>query len=85
MSDVWYIHIDRGVIDGNRKRAQRGETEMLPPVTIKRGKRGRSIKAFRVQLPAGCEVVYTPETGEPLLPCGARLVITSPEEPTVLQ
>lgn len=83
---LWYIHVDRGVIDANRKRFREDPAaEMQPPVTIKRGKSGKSTKAFRISLPAGSIVDYAPETGDPILPCGARLVIVSPTEPVVIR
>lgn len=83
---VWYIHVDRGAIDSNRKRFNADPTaEMKPPVTVKRGLWGKSVKAFEIDLPAGSKVIYTPETGIPILPCGARLVIVSPSEPAVIR
>lgn len=73
MSD-WYVHIDRGVIDSNRKHG----TEK-PPVTVRKGKNGKSTKHHEIELPAGSRILYDP-AGR-ILPCGARLVITCPEEP----
>lgn len=76
----WFVHVDRGIIDSNRT-----HKTARPPVTIRRGKHGKSTKALEVALPAGSRVVYAPETGEPILPCGARLVIICPEEPLVIR
>lgn len=73
-----YVHVDRGVIDSNRKH---GRSD--PPVTIRRGKRGRSQKCFEVELPAGSRMVYSPH--EPILSCGARLVVVCPTEPQVIR
>lgn len=74
----FYTHVDRGVIDANRKHGRND-----PPVTIKHGKRGRSIKAFEVELPAGSRMIYSPH--EPVLPCGARLVVVSQQQPVVIR
>lgn len=73
----YFIHIDRGRIDSNRKNGTN-----LPPITIRRGKSGRSTKAHEISLPAGTKVIYT---GETLLSCGARCVIVSPEMPEVIR
>lgn len=75
---MFYTHVDRGVIDANRKHG----TE-LPPVTIRRGKHGRSKKCFEAELPAGSRMLYSPH--EPVLPCGARLVVISPTEPRIVR
>lgn len=77
---VWYIHIDRGIIDANRKHRRAD-----PPVTVRKGKHGKSFKALEIELPAGARVTYTPEVETPILPCGARVVIASPECPTVIR
>lgn len=83
---LWYVHVDRGAIDSNRKRFKEDPAaEMLPPVTIKRGKSGKSVKCFEFRLPAGAEGIYTPENGVPILPCGARLVLVSPVQPEVIR
>jgi hypothetical protein len=73
----FFIHIDRGIIDSNRKHGRDD-----PPVTIRRGKHGRSVKAHHVKLPAGAEVIYD---GSQLLGCGARCVIRSPAMPEVVR
>lgn len=75
---TWFTHINRGVIDANRKHGRKD-----PPVTFRRGKRGKATYAMEVALPAGSKVVYSAD--EPLLPCGARLVIVSPTAPEVIR
>lgn len=75
---VWYTHVNRGVIDSNRK----NKTDN-PPVTFRKGKYGRSTRAFEVEFPAGSRMIYSPH--EPVLPCGARLVVISPEAPKVIR
>lgn len=74
----WYVHVDRGIIDANRKHGRND-----PPVTIRRGRYGKSTKCFEVELPAGSVMVYNPH--EPVLPCGARLVVKCSSEPTVIR
>lgn len=74
----WYVHVDRGVIDANRKHGRND-----PPVTVRRGKRGRSTKHFEVGLPAGSRMIYSPH--EPVLSCGARLVVVCPTEPEYIR
>jgi len=74
---MYYTHVNRGIIDRNRKRH-----ENAPPITIKRGKTGKATQAFEVELPAGSRMIYSPH--EPILPCGARLVIVSETEPKVI-
>lgn len=74
---TWFTHINRGVIDANRKH---GRSD--PPVCFRKGKRGKAVYANEVRLPAGSTIIYSAH--EPLLPCGARLVITSPTAPEVV-
>lgn len=75
---TYYTHINRGVIDANRKNGRND-----PPITIKRGKRGKPITAHEVGLPVGARMIYSPH--DPILPCGARLVVVSDEMPTVIK
>lgn len=74
----FYTHVNRGVIDSNRKHGTNN-----PPVSVRRGKSGRSSYAFEVELPAGSRMIYDPH--EPVLKCGARLVIVSDTEPLVIR
>ena len=73
----FYVHVDRGVIDSNRKH---GRSD--PPVTIRRGKRGRSSKCFEVELPPGSRMLYDPAG---ILACGAKVAIVCPTEPKVIR
>jgi hypothetical protein len=75
---MYYTHINRGVIDSNRKNGTKN-----PPVRYQKGKYGKPTYAMEVELPAGSRIVYD-EKGT-LLPCGARLVIMSDTEPKVLR
>lgn len=74
----WYTHVNRGVIDSNRK----NNTDN-PPVTFRKGKHGKSTAAHEVEFPAGARMSYLPH--DKILPCGARLVIISDEEPKVIR
>jgi hypothetical protein len=75
---TYYTHINRGRIDSNRKHG----TD-IPVVRIQKGKYGKPMYAHRVRLPEGSEIAYSAH--EPLLPCGARLVIISEEQPTIVR
>lgn len=69
---TWYTHVNRNLVGKD-----------TPVVRFQKGKRGKAIYCFEVELPAGSRVVYSPH--EPILPCGARLVITSPTAPVVIR
>jgi hypothetical protein len=75
---MWYTHVNRNVIDANRKHGRND-----PPVKFQRGKYGKATYAHEVEFPAGGRVVYDHEGR--ILPCGARLVITSAEEPRIIR
>lgn len=75
---MYYTHINRGVIDSNRKHGRND-----PPVKFQEGKYGKATYCHEVELPAGSKVVYDSEGR--ILPCGARLVITSPTAPVVVK
>lgn len=74
---VYYTHINRNVIDSNRKYGRND-----PPIRSQQGKYGKAEYGHRCILPAGSEIIYSNE-GK-LLPCGARLVIQSKEKPVVV-
>lgn len=73
----YYTHVNRGKIDGNRKR---GTNE--PVVSVRRGKHGKAAYGNEIILPPGSRVIYSPHV--PILPCGARLVIVSEEKPEIV-
>ncbi len=77
MSTKWYVHVNKHVIAANKKN---GTNE--PAVRFQRGKSGKSVYCFAAEFGSG-RVVYKP-TGEPLLKCGARLVIEVDQEPKVI-
>jgi len=74
---TWYTHINRNVIDSNRKH---GKNE--PPIKFQDGRYGKPVYCHSVRLPAGATLVYSSD-GK-LLPCGARLVIESDEAPVIV-
>jgi hypothetical protein len=75
---TFFTHINRGVIDANRKN---GTT--LPAVSFRSGRRGKATYAMEVEIPGPSRVIYSPH--EPLLPCGARMVIASETQPVVVR
>lgn len=74
---MYYTHVNRGVIDSNRKNGTNN-----PPVRYQKGKYGKPTYAHEIEFPSGGRVVYSPDGT--ILPCGARLVILSKEEPKVI-
>jgi hypothetical protein len=74
---MYYTHINRGVIDSNRKNDRND-----PPVKFQKGKYGDPVYAHEVEFVNG-RVIYDHEGR--ILPCGARLVIVSEEEPKVIR
>lgn len=79
----YYTHINRGVIDSNRKHQKND-----PPIVSKKGKSGKG--------KYGKTVIFRDENGnevariaydpvKPILPCGARVVIISKFEPEVIE
>ena len=76
---MWYTHINRGTIDKNRK-----HDALEAPIKIQEGKYGKPLYCSEVALPNGSRLVYDP-TGSKILPCGARLVIVSDEQPKVIR
>jgi hypothetical protein len=75
---MYYIHINRGVIDSNRKNGTNN-----PPIAIKKGKRGKAAYAHEIELPEATKIIYSPHGT--ILPCGARLVIMTDKQPKVLK
>lgn len=75
---IYYTHVNRGVIDSNRKHGTDN-----PAITIRRGKTGKSEYATEVLLPEGSRMIYSAH--EPILACGARLVIVSETKPEIIK
>lgn len=60
-----YVHVNQHVIRRNRKT---GERE--PPITVRRGKHGKSHRVQAIALEGKVRVVYSPDKP---LPCGAQV------------
>lgn len=73
---MYYVHVNRNTINANTKN---GTT--LPAVRFQNGKYGKAVYANRVRFTEG-ELVYSAH--KPLLPCGARMVIQTPNRPEVI-
>lgn len=74
---TYYVHVNKNTIASNRKHGKKD-----PAVRIQKGRRGKPVYAYRVQF-SDAVIEYKPD-GEPLLPCGARLVIATEKEPIIL-
>lgn len=74
----WFININKHVI---AKNAKTGSDE--PPVRISKGKTGRPQYCHAASIPAGSAIIYSAH--EPILKCGARLVIQCPTKPGVIR
>lgn len=70
----WYVNINKHTIAANTKHG-----EQAPPIRVCKGKNGKGTYYSEVGLPPGSRLIYSP--AEPLLKCGARLVIECPTEP----
>ena len=75
---MWYTHVNRNTIASNVKH---GTTE--PAVRFQRDRYGKPVYAMEVEIDGPVRVVYSPH--DPLLPCGARLVIASEAEPRIVR
>ena len=74
---MYYIHINRNTIDSNRKNSTNN-----PPIRYQKGKYGKAVYAHEVAFRDG-RIIYDHEGF--LLPCGARLVIVTDEEPSIVR
>ena len=73
----WFVHVNKNVIAINRKN---GKSD--PAIRMQKGKYGKPIYAHRVKI-KDAEVIYSPH--EPLLPCGARMVIKTETQPEIIE
>lgn len=69
---IFYTHVNRNRVRGTE-----------PAVRFQKGKYGKPTYCFEVELPAGARMIHSPDV--PLLPCGARLVIVSDQQPKVIR
>ncbi len=72
----WYINVNKHIIGAN---ARQGTDN--PPVRISKGKSGKPVYCHEAELPPGSKIIYSSQ--DPILKCGARLVIECPTEPKV--
>lgn len=77
MAVKWYVHVNQHKI---RKNIHAEEID--PPIAVKRGKSGTPRYCNSVELGHSSRLVYSPH--QPLLSCGARLVIECEEEPIIV-
>jgi hypothetical protein len=77
-SAKWYINVNKQVIARN---ARDGTNHA--PVRVQRGKSGKPTYCEEVEVPGGSVIRYSAH--DPLLKCGARLVIECPTEPKILK
>jgi hypothetical protein len=75
---MYYTHVNRNKIDSNRK-----NNTNEPVVRFQKGKYGKATYCHEVELPEGSRMLYSSD--DPILPCGARLVIVSDTEPKVIR
>ena len=77
-----YIHVNQGNIKGNLKTVRTGrDQELKPVITIKEGKSNVYCNAVAILGPS--KVVYGHD--EPLLSCGARVVIETTSEVEIIE
>ena len=77
-----YIHVNQGNIKGNLKTIRTGrDQELKPVITIKEGKSNVYCNAVAILGPS--KVVYGHD--EPLLSCGARVVIETTSEVEIIE
>ena len=77
-----YIHVNQGNIRGNLKTKRTGrDQELKPVITIKEGKNNVYCNAVAILGPS--KVIYGHD--EPLLACGARVVIETDAEVEVIE
>ena len=82
MSEKKYIHVNQGNIRGNLKTKRTGrDQELKPVITIKQGKENVYCNAVAILGPS--KVVYGHD--EPLLSCGARVVIETTSEAEIIE
>lgn len=73
---MYYIHVNRNTIASN---AKHGTNE--PAVRFQKGKYGKAQYCHELEIPGPSKMIYSAH--EPILPCGARLVIESALEPII--
>lgn len=73
-----YISINRHAIRRNIKQEERE-----PPISIRTSKSGKPVYANEIAIEGPSTLIYSPD--EPILACGARLVITTEANVRILK
>lgn len=74
---MYYITINRQTI---AKNAVSGTNE--PPISVRKSKSGKGEYCHEVEVTNG-RLVYSPR--KPILKCGARLVLQTPDQPKIIR
>ncbi len=75
---MFFTHVNRNTIAANTKH---GRSE--PAVRFQKGRYGKPAYAMEIEIDGPVRLRYSPH--EPLLPCGARVVIESEAEPRIIK
>lgn len=73
-----YIHVNRQIIDRNRKALKSDPQHTVEPaLTARVGKRGKGVYGNDIQIVRDGQVVarFRADFEKPILPCGARVVV----------
>lgn len=73
-----FIHVNRNTIASNAKHGTN-----KPAVRFQKGKYGKPTYCHELEIKGPSQVIYSPH--QHLLPCGARLVIVTESDVTVLK
>lgn len=76
---TYFIHINKNTHASNKK-----HDADEPAIRYQNGRFGKVVYAHRVRFKNG-EVIQARPGDPPLLPCGARIVIATEEEPEVVE
>lgn len=76
---TYYVHINKPRHQGNK-----AQGTDAPVVRYQKGRYGKPVYAHRIRFQSG-EVIQARPGDPPLLPCGARIVIVTEEEPEVIE
>lgn len=74
---MYYIHVNKNTIFKNGKHGTND-----PVIKFQKGKHGKSVYCHELEITGPSKMVYSPH--EPILPCGAKLVIQTEIEPVII-
>lgn len=75
---MYYIHVNKNIIFKNGKHGTND-----PAVRFQKGKYGKSVYCHELNIEGPSRIIYSPH--EPILPCGAKLVIETEFKPTIIK